>query len=238
MSDGSRRGPGRVWGVVAGVLAALLVAAPAWGQEPNGFTFLGGIGYERGGPGGALIDALHTADLADVQPGRCHATTCVDPVEYPFHYTEGLNLAGFIGGRYRFDIPLSFELTVSNGPRGHAEGYNDELKEHVIVAYESFLAAATAGLHLGPIRLEAGPVINHTSWELTRNSRTIDEQGIPVIGGTVGASGGVRVGEVFLSLGAGLRRFPTGGLEPAFHIPLQADYRSYFVNVSVLPAAR
>lgn len=219
------------------LLAALCFAVPARGQEPRGLTFVIGLGYEEGGPGPALTDALAEADLADVKPERCVLTTCVDAVEHPVHFSEGLNLAAFFGGRYRFDAPLSLELLASNGQRGHAEGYNDETKEDLVVAYASFLLSATLGVHVGPVRLETGPVLKQTYWNVTRSGRDLGRRGIPAFGALLGASGSVRVADVFLSVRAGLRRFPTTDLRSRFNVPIEADYRSFLVGVTVLPAS-
>lgn len=231
--------PGRCGpALLVGAMAGLLLAAPAAGQELRGLTFVGGVGYEWGGPGPSLVDALREADLADPKEGRCfYATTCAEPIDYPVYFNEGLNLTAFIGARYRFDAPLSIELLFSNGQRGHAEGYNETTRETLVVSYAAFMVTVTGGLHLGPVRLEAGPVLNQIFWGITRTSEDAGSEGIPVFGVNLGAGGGFRVGAVLLSLRAGIRQFPTTDLRPALQVPLEADYRSFYVGVTVLPAA-
>lgn len=222
---------GRIMTALAVVLT-VCVALPASAQ--SGLTFVGGVGYEEGGPGPSLVESLAAAGLADVKEGRCFLTTCIADVEHPFYYNEGLNMTAFIGGRYRFNAPISIELLFSNGQRGHAEGFSDETNQTLVVAYASFMATTTAGLHLGPFRLEAGPILNQIFWDVTRDSRTLSEESTSVMGLLFGASGSVRVSDVYLSLRAGVRRFPTVDLTH-LRVPLEARYRSFYVGFTVLP---
>ncbi|MDX1675034.1 MAG: hypothetical protein R3314_09590 [Longimicrobiales bacterium] len=222
-------------GLLTVAVAALSIAAPAAGQGSHGLTFVAGVGYERGGPGPSLVESLEAADLGDTRPERCYVQTCVEAVEHPFYFDDGLNVVAFIGARYRFPAPFSLELIGSNGQRGHAEGFNMDTKETLIVSYASFMLTATGGVHLGPLRLEAGPVLNQILWETTRNSDKLREQGKPVFGTVVGASGSIRISEVYLSLRAGVRQFPTIDLRD-LGVPLEAEYSSFYVGVTVLPA--
>lgn len=240
MSGASSSSPGiggSVLTLLGGVVVVLALAAPAGAQGSRGLSFVGGLAYETGGPGPSLVDALTEVDLADDKPGRCYGVTCVSSTEYPFYFDDGLNISAFAGARYRFGAPFSMELLLSNGQRGHAEGYNDQDKRTLLVAYASFMLTATAGVHLGPVRLSAGPVVNNVIWDVKRNTQDIGKQGIPVVGLTLGASGSIRIRDVLVSLRAGARRFPTTDLQPTFNVPLQADYRSFFVGIAVLPAA-
>ena len=233
----SRGTGGALLALLVGIGVLLAYTAPAGAQDGRGLRFVGGLAYESGGPGPSLVDALAAADLGDDKPGRCYAITCVSSTEYPFYFNDGLNVSAVAGTRYRFDAPFSVELLLSNGQRGHAEGYNDQDKQTLLVAYASFMLTATAGVHVGPLRLSAGPVVNNVIWDVKRNTQDIGKQGIPTVGVTLGAGGSIRIRDVLVSLRAGARRFPTTDLHPTFNVPLQADYRSFFVGIAVLPAA-
>lgn len=224
---------GRGWVVGLTVLAALLIAGPAAAQGPRGLTFVGGIGYEQGGPGASLLDGLTAAGMDDTKMAWGSGTT-----RYPLHYTEGLNVVAFIGGRFRFDAPLSLELLLSNGQRGHAEGYSATDQETLVVAYASFLASVTGSVHLGPVRVGAGPVINAMAWDATRNSQDAGSATTSLVGGQVEGGFSVRAGDTRVSLRGGVRRFPPVDLGPAIAVPMEAEYRSFFVGVTVSPAIR
>lgn len=236
MSHGMRSGAW--WGLVLGVaLGAQLAAAPmapAVAQEPRGLMFVGGIAYEPGGPGRGLLDELVAAGYSDRLPSNCAHPGC-EPPDHPFYHDEGLNIAALVGMRYRFDAPFSLEMLGSNGQRGHAEGYSSSAREYLIVAYSSLLLTTTLGAHVGPIRLEAGPVFNSTGWEVTRNSARSRKGRTSAVGGTAGVSGGVHLGGALLSLKVGIRGFPGTDLRIPVRVPFEPDYHSFFIGVTAIP---
>ena len=211
------------------VLTAVLMVAPAAAQGP-GLRFVGGIGYEEGSPGESLVASMEAAGWGHDKTGWGGAQ------EYPFHFDEGIDLVAFIGARYRFSAPLSIEVLLSNGPRGHAEGYNRIEQQVLVVAYSSFVVTATGGIHLGPIRLEGGPVVSRMSWDATRNAQEAGNEQAMVLGTTFGASGTVRLSSVLVSLRAGVRRYPEIDLRDELHLPIRADYESFYVGLTVSPA--
>lgn len=218
--------------VLAGLTAAPFTATPAAAQD-SGFSFVAGLAYEDGGPGPELVEALRHIELDDVRPGGCRGTVCVEPTAHPFYFDEGLDLAVLLGFRYRFRAPLSVEGLISNGARGHAEGYDAEARDHLVVSYASFLLTTTLGAHLGPVRVEAGPVFNSTRWKSTFNSTRETKDGTFTVGGLVGASASFRFKEVLISLRTGVRRFPSAGIENPLQVQLEAGYDSFYVGASV-----
>lgn len=218
-------------------LAVSLLAmppAPADAQEPRGLAFIGGIAYEPGGPGPGLLDEMVRAGYVDRLPSNCAHPGC-EPPDHPFYHDEGLNIAALVGMRYRFDAPFSVEMLGSNGQRGHAEGYSSSAREYLIVAYSSLLLATTVGAHVGPVRLEGGPVFNNTGWEVTRNSSRFRKGRTTAVGGTAGASGSVHLGGAMLSLKVGIRGFPRTDIRNAVQTPFSPDYQSFFIGITAIP---
>lgn len=197
-------------------------------QEP-GLRFVGGVAYQEGNPGASLVSTLEADGWGDRRSGLGGGR------EHPFHYTEGIDLMAFVGARYRFGLPFSVELLLSNGPRGHAEGYNRAESDVLVVAYSSYLVAATAGIHLGPLSLEGGPVVSRMSWNATRNAQEIGSEKMAVVGTALGATGTVRLSDVLVSLRAGIHQYPDIELRQALRVPLRADYESFYVGVTVSP---
>lgn len=219
---------------VAGLLAVLIGATPARPQEDRGLMFLGGLAYEQGGPGPSLVDELITAGYGDGRPHPCAYEGCqVD--ETPFYYDAGLNVIVLLGVRYHFLPALSIQVLGSNGQRGHAEGYSFSRREHLIVAYSSLMFATTLGAHLGPIRIEAGPVVNRTAWEVTRNSFSGSRGRTSVLGATAGLGASLRLADVILSVKAGIRRFGSADLPTALQLRVAPRYRSFFVGLTASP---
>ncbi|HSH45613.1 MAG TPA: hypothetical protein VK966_07140 [Longimicrobiales bacterium] len=218
------------------VLALGGPGAPAAAQEASGLSFVGGVAYERGGPGDALVRSLREAGLDDVRTQSCPAPNaqCED-VAHPFHFSEGIPIAGFIGARYRFTLPVSVEALVSNGERGHAEGYNEERSEHLIVGHTSFLLTTTAGAHLGPVRIALGPTLKATRWKVTRNSGAANRQSTMSVGATAELSAALFTRAAETRFRAGYRAFPDRDLSGTLHEPLEAEYRSFYVGVTVSP---
>ena len=62
---------GRASVLFLAVLVGLLAAVPAAAQDEPGLFFVGGLGYQRGGPGPDLVDALAQGGLDDIRPGTC-----------------------------------------------------------------------------------------------------------------------------------------------------------------------
>lgn len=231
MTDRTRASRGALGTLGAGLCLTLLLAAPLSAQ--GGFTLVGGVAYEPGGPGPALVDGMRAAGFDDIRPGVCYGTNCPYAVETPFYYNAGIDLAAFGGFRYRAPGPFSVETLISNGQRGHAEGYDSGGRGHLLVSYASFILSTTVALHVGPIRLEAGPAVNRTGWAATRNhSRTIEGKTV-TLGGTAAVSGEVRVGELLLSFKSGLRQFPAVDLRDPVWLALDVDYYSVLVGVTV-----
>ena len=195
----ARRAPG--WAVARSAvvwLAVALAAAPAAAQEGTGLAFVAGLAYEDGGPGAALVTGLRAIGMDGTRPGACYVTVCVDPVVHPFYFDEGLNLSVFLGVRYRFHAPVSIDALFSNGQRGHAEGYDDDTFDHVIIRYSTFIFSTSLGAHAGPIRLAAGPVLKTTGWKSTLNATRDSSDRTFAMGGMVNASAGVRFSEAWI----------------------------------------
>lgn len=209
------------------ILAAFLLATPATGQEEYGLTFVAGLGYERGGPGSSLVESLDAAGY-----GQTRNEFGSGVVEYPRYYNEGLNLSVFLGLRYRYG-PVSFETLFSNGSRGHAEGYNSQAS--LLVSWTSLRAATTIGLHLGPVRLAAGPTLDAVSWEAEENWSNLGKGLTPALGGTASAGISFPIGRERIAITAGARTFPTMDLASHFSRPVEARYGTFFIAVTVLP---
>jgi hypothetical protein len=220
--------------LLGGVLAAL-AAGPAAGQAVGEVSFVGGLGYTQGSPGPGLVDGLDALGLGDTRAGQCYGTVCVDGVDHPFYHDEGLDIAALAGVRYRAHRLLSLEALISNGQRGHAEGYNAETREHMVVAYASLLLSTTVNGHLGPFHLEAGPAVSTTGWRATRNSTTTIRSRSWALGTTVGAGVSVPFQEVVLTLRAAVRRFPHVELEVPSRQYIEADYRALIVGITATP---
>lgn len=213
-----------------------LSADAAWAQhDPRGLSFVAGAAYEWGGPGPSLVRELAAAGLDQDKPEECFGTTCVYGEEYPFYFDEGLNLAGMFGLRYRFDPPFSIEALVSNSLRGQAEGYNQEVGDHLVVTYSSILFSTTLAAHLGPVRLEAGPLWNRTRWGKTR-TRSSSASGTTVtLGAVLSASASRVVGRAMVSVKAGLRENPPVDLRGPLQVELEPGYRTFFLGATVAP---
>jgi hypothetical protein len=211
---------------------AVLTAAPASAQSESGASFVAGLAYADGSPGPALADALRAAGMDGVRSGTCNGVVCIEPVEHPFYYDEGLNLSFLLGVRYRMEWPISFEILLSNGARGHAEGYNSATFDHLVVSYTSFVLSTTVGAHLGPLRFEAGPVFNSTGWKSTLNSTEVVDDRTLSVGTAIGISAGVDFKEVVLTLHAGYRRYPSPEFDTPIRTPLTADYSAFYVGLT------
>jgi hypothetical protein len=230
-----RRGFGVL--VAALVLGGLAGGAPAAAQSTNGLSFIGGLGYERGNPGSDLVYALNAAGLDGVRPGRCAGPYCNPDEQYPFHFADGIGLTLSMGFRYRFTLPVSLEAMVSNGPRGHAEGFDDVTNDHLIVSYSAFVLASSLGVHIGSLRLAAGPAFLSTGWAATYNAADTEKTTSVQLGTTVGMSYGLRVGDAVLSLRASVNDFPRDVVPNPMDLPIQAQYRTYRLGVTVNPWA-
>ncbi len=217
---------------------AALPAAPAAAQNVTGLSFIGGLEYERGNPGSDLVHAFDAAGLNGVRPGRCAGPYCNPEEEYPFHFADGIGLSLAMGFRYRFAAPVSLETMVSNGPRGHAEGFDDVTSEHLIVSYSAFILASSIGAHLGPFRLAAGPALLSTGWAATYNAADTEKTTSVRLGGTLGLSYGLRIGDAMLSLRASVHEFPDDQVPNPMDLPIRTQYRTYRVGVTVNPWAQ
>lgn len=227
----------RGWGVVAvlATVVAMLSAGPATAQDDRGLSFLTGLGYQEGGPGSDLVAALMNAGLDDIRPGTCAGTVCQDPDVFPMHFSEGIGLAFSLGFRYRFDAPFSLEVLAANGQRGHAEGYRETNKEHLIVGYNSYVLGSTFGVHVGPVRLGAGPALLTTAWSAVQNSAIEEKSTSTAVGGVAGVSYSVGLPDAMLSLRATLQRFRSKTVPNPMQIPIDAQYRTFEIGITVNP---
>ena len=185
-----------------------------------------------GGPGESLVESLVAADLADERPGRC-TTFCEPSTPHPVDYAAGLAIAASVGAGYRFPGPFSVDAVVSNGARGHTDGYNHTEKRTLVISYSTFLITTTLGVHLPVVGLHAGPVVARTSWEVTENSVELSHTGTFTVGGTVALSAGMDVGEVNISVRSGLRVFPERDMVLDNGVGLRTRYRAVYVGVMV-----
>lgn len=212
---------------VLAILISLLTAGPTAGQ---GLVFVGGLGYEQGSPGPTLVASLADAGLDDTRSrsGR-------PGIEHPFYYDAGLKLTAFLGGRYRFPGPVSLELLFSNGSRGHAQGYDASQHRTLVLAWSSLLVTSTVGVHLGPIRLGAGPTLNALFWDAEWDWEDDDAFTTPLLGLTGGITADVPVADVVISLRAGGRAFPAVEVNPTLRVPLDAQYNTFYLGLTVIP---
>lgn len=209
-------------GALLSALAAVLVCAPLSAQETPGLSFVGGLGWERGDLGSDLVDGLTEAGFDDT----------VDRVDYPYYGAEGIEIVGMLGFRYRFDSPFFVEAVVSNGERGRARGYRQDDRYELIVSYASFLLTATGGAKLGPVVLEAGPVLNGTNWGRNRNDIAVGTARTAALGGVAGVGLSLDLPDVLVSLKAGVRAFPEVNLTESLEVPVQVGYRTLYVAVT------
>jgi hypothetical protein len=221
-------------GALAGVLVSLLVCAPLSAQESSGFSLVGGLSWETGGPGPGLVDGLAAAGLDQTKPGRCTGVVCLEDVEHPYYFREGLGVVGRLGFRYRFDRPVSVDVVVAQGPRGHAKGYNDLDKNAVVMSYTTYVLTTTGGVHLGPLRVDAGPAVSRTTMEGTRNSVDTGAENTITVGAALGVEGSFPVSGGLVSLRTGLRYFPATELVNTVNVPARAEYTSLQVGVTLV----
>ncbi len=235
---GQGRGVRRPWAGML-IVAALVVAAPAAGQDAEGVSFIGGMGYEHGGPGPDLVSALDRGGLGDVQPGTCAGAICQDSTYYPQHFSEGIGLVVTLGFRYRFPGPYSLDALLSNGQRGHAEGYTEQpLQNQLTVTYNSYVLKSTIGVHLGPIRLGVGPALLFTEWNAVANSAVEEHSSSRTVGTVASISYSVSLPSTVLGFQAGVQQFGSVDVPNSMKIPIDAAYRTWNVGVTVNPRGR
>ncbi len=210
-------------------LVGLLVANPSAAQDRHGFSFLGGAAYERGGPGPSLVASLDDAGFGDTR------IESDGPYEHPLYVYAGLELTGFVGGRYRFRSPVSVDFLISNGSRGHAEGYRSYRQTTIFLHWTSIRLTSTVGVHLGPVRIAAGPTLNTVLWNAEVNSVSLDDFTVPVLGGTSSISLNIPGDGVLFSLVAGARAFPAMNLQSELEEPISAQYGTLFFGVTLAP---
>ncbi|MFO7892336.1 MAG: hypothetical protein R6U63_01265 [Longimicrobiales bacterium] len=227
----------RGWGVVVllATAAGLLSAGPATAQDGRGLSFLTGLGYQQGGPGPDLVGAFIDAGLDDIERERCAGPVCQDSVVFPMHFSEGIGLAISIGFRYRFDAPFSVEVLAANGARGHAKGYRETNKDHLLVGYSSYVLGSTFGVHVGPVRLGAGPALLSTAWSAVQNSATRKKTTGTAVGGVAAVSYSVGLSDAVLSLRALLQGFRAETVPNPMQIPIHTQYQTFEIGVTVNP---
>ena len=215
------------------LLGLSALTAPLAAQEAPGLSVVAGGGYEQGGPGPSLARSLEAAGFGDYhfEGGGVRA-------DYPQYYNAGLNLVLFLGAHYRFEGPFSIDALVSNGSRGHAQGYDAAGPDRLLLRWSTALLTSTAGVHLGPIRIGAGPTLNVLFWDAELNWSDLGSYMTPVLGGTATATARLRTRSVVVSLNAGVRTFMDASLEPAPGLPLETGYDSWFVGLTVIPVDR
>lgn len=205
--------------VVATACLALAAAAPAPGQETHGLSAIAGGGYERGGPGPSLAASLTATGFDDYRLEGGGAR-----IDHPRFYDAGLNLVFFLGGHYRFRGPYSIDAILSNGSRGHAQGYDAAGPVRLLLRWSSLLLTSSVGVHLGPVRLAAGPTVNVLFWDTERNWSQERAFVTPVPGATAVASARFHAGDVLVSFQTGVRTFAPADLAPAMNLPLETRY--------------
>lgn len=222
--------------ILAAMFLALAVPSSAHAQANHGFSLVFGVGYASGGWGPSLVDAFRENGMDQASSGVCIGAYCDPPVDYPVHYLEGIGVQVSAGFQYRARLPLSLEVLASNGIWGHAEGNSNDRDEHLLVKYQPLLVAATAGPHLGPVRVGVGPALNRTSWEYDYNHGSTGSQSTL----TPGLAGSVRVDlnlDGFLVAGrADLNVFPDVEVRNRSSTTLEPGYRSLILGISVHPA--
>lgn len=227
---------GNTWCALVALLSILAgTATPATAQDPRGLSFVAGLAYEWEGPGPSLIREMTAAGFDDEKPEECFGTICVYGTQYPFYHDEGLNLAGLFGVRYRFGAPFSVELQLSNSLRGQAEGYNQARGDYLAVTYSSILLTTGLAAHIGPLRVEAGPVWNRTAWGVVRTRRHSGEGTTVTIARMVSGSLGFDIGDATVAVKGGVRENPSVDLNGPIQVELHPGYRTYFLGITVAP---
>lgn len=215
---------------------ALLVAGPAGAQSGDDrlpITALLGIAYERGGPGPAVAATFDDAGYGDRQ-----VLAGGIALEHPMHYTDGLNLSVFVGAEYR-PGPYSVDLVLSNGHVGHAEGYDVTDASEISTSWRSFLATATVGVHLGPVRLGAGPSMTMLRWTLRRDVAAALSHTSLTLGATASGRASATVAGTEVSLAVGTRAFPTIDLTETLFAPVVVtEYRTWYAGFLVRLGSR
>jgi len=211
-------------------MAVLAPATPAAAQDAHGFGVVAGLGYEMGGPGPSLASALTAQGMGDR-----HMAGSGEVTQYPLYYDAGIGLAVFLGGHYQFRGPYSVDFLVSNGSRGHAEGYSNSGPDRLLIRWSSGMLTATAGVHLGPVRLAAGPTVNMIFWDMERNWAPQPALTTPLLGATALATARIPARDAVVSLSAGVRAFGRADLSDALGLPITAQYDTWFVGLTVSP---
>lgn len=177
---------------MAGV-AALAVAAVApapvdaqllGGDEDRRLSVVLGLGYELGGPGDAIMDAMREMGLDGTRPETCVINICEPAREHPWISRGGLNITFLLGAEYDLAGPLYLEGMFSNGVKGNAHGYDTAL-EAIDVAFVPFLLSGTVGYDLGRFRVAAGPAGLFTMWDVTDRSEGMTEESSTITPGGV-----------------------------------------------------
>jgi hypothetical protein len=218
--------------IAAAALAVggLFAAAAAAAQEPQGVSVIAGGGYEMGGPGPSLARSLSAVGLGDSHQSGSGVIT-----QYPEYYEAGIGLTFFVGGHYRFRGPYSVDFVVSNGSRGHAEGFDNSGPDRLLIRWTTAMLTATAGIHFGPFRLAAGPTLNMIFWSTERNFSENPGLTTPIAGGTALLTARIPTRDVLVSLTAGARTFGTADLSTVTELPISARYETWFVGLTVMP---
>lgn len=211
----------------------LALRNPATAQEPFGLSVVAGGGYEVGGPGASLSRSLTAAGFGDL-----HTEGSGVRVQYPEYYDAGIGLVFFLGGHYRFHGPFSVDFLVSNGSRGHIDGYDNSSPDRLLIRWSAATITSTGGVHVGPLRLGIGPTLNMIFWDSERNWSKQPNLTTPVLGGTALVTARLPAREVLVSLTAGYRAFTTAHLSPAIDLPIDARYETWFIGLTVLPRTR
>lgn len=212
-------------------------AAPATAQavDPHGLSVVFGVGYETGGWGPSIVTAFAEAGMDEEVSGICVGSFCDPPINYPVHYRAGIGAQFTAGVQYRWRRPVSLEVLGSNGVWGHAEGSRESPNEHLLLIYRPLLLTSTLGLHLGPVRVGAGPALNRTSWEYDYNHGRTGTQQTLTAGLAGSARFDLRLRDVTIAGRVDLRAFPDEEIRNPTDHTFTVDYRSLVVAVSLHP---
>lgn len=219
---------------LATAAAIFVLTASTAAAAQSGINVVLGLGYEQGGPGPSLVDAMDVSGFGIDRARDCIRCAVLD---YPLLFREGIGAAAFIGFAYRPDLPLSVEVLLSNGDRGQVEGYNGLRDGVLVVTYTSYLVESTVSAHLGPLRIGAGPVVGRMNWKATRSVGNDEDTQTSAAGITATAGLSLPLPDGTLSLRGGVRRFAERDL-PDLGVPLSFRYESWFSALSFSFAIR
>lgn len=170
--------------LLSAVMPSGLAAQLMEGGEASRVKVVLGLGYEVGGPGDAIADAMRELGLDQTKPEECVINICEPARDHPWQQRGGLDITFMLGAEYDLDGPLYIEGIFSNGVKGNVHGWNGAV-EAVDVAYVPFVLAGSVGYDFDRFRIAAGPIGVLTMWDVTDRSEGVIEESTTISPGAV-----------------------------------------------------